>query len=389
MVRYGETNNLYLDLRDRFGEVARSVVLAELPEVERYRWPVRSMRAFADAGLMGLAVPKRYGGLEAGLTGLAIAGEEIGRVSPSVALCYCMHVVGSAVIAAKATPDQAERYLTPIAEGRHITTLALSEAATGVHFYEPATRLVRDGDAYLAYGSKAFVTNGNHADSYVISTLTESPEPAGPGLFSCLVLDQGTPGTSWAGEWRGLGMRGNSSIQLTLDGARVPAGNMLGEEGDQTWYIFQVVAPYFLTAMAATYAGLARSSLDIAIDHLKERRHAHTGQALAQVPALQTKLSEMWGKVQHAKLMLFQAAERGDLGAPDALPYVLYAKALAGEAAVDVTNEAMTCVGGHGYREDGPLWGLLRDARAAHVMSPTTDLLKTWTARALLDLPIL
>ncbi|MFN3430555.1 MAG: acyl-CoA dehydrogenase family protein [Candidatus Sericytochromatia bacterium] len=379
---------LYPQLRERFVEVARTAVLGELPDIESYHWPARSMRALADAGLMGLTVPQRYGGLEAGLTGLAIAGEELGRVSPSASLCFCMHAVGAGVIAAKATDDQAARYLVPIAEGRHVTTLALSEPETGIHFYEPVTRLEPDGDHFLATGTKTFVTNGGQADSYVISTLSGTA-PAGAGLFDCLVLDHGAPGARWQGEWRGLGMRGNSSIQLSLEGARVPAANLLGEPGDQTWYIFQVIAPYFLTAMAATYVGLAQSALSIATDHLKERRHANTGRSLAHVPALQTKLAGMWGQVQQARLLLFQAAERGDLGAPDALPYILYAKAVAGEAAVDVANEAMTCVGGHGYRDDGPLWGLLRDARAAHVMSPTTDLLKTWTARALLDLPIL
>lgn len=379
---------LYTDLRARFAEVAQTVVLDELADVEAYHWPARSMRALAEAGLFGLAVPKRYGGLEAGLTGLAIAGEELGRVSPSIALCYCMHVVGSAVIAAKATDDQAARYLRPIAEGRHTTTLALSEPETGIHFYEPVTRLVREGETYRAHGTKTFVTNGGHADSYVISTLAEQAT-AGSGLFNCLVLDHGAPGAHWDGQWRGLGMRGNSSIQLKLDGARVPVANLLGEEGDQTWYVFQVVAPYFLTAMAATYTGLAESACDIALDHLKQRRQAHTGLTLAHVPALQTKVTQMWSQAQAARLMLFQAAERGDLGAPDALPYILNAKAVAGDAAVGVASEAMTCLGGHGYREDGPLWGLLRDAHAAHVMSPSTDLLKTWTARALLGLPIL
>lgn len=377
----------FQELRERFREVAHTTVLGELADIERYQWPTRSMRALADAGLAGLALPQRHGGLEAGLTGLAIAGEELGRVSPSASLCFCMHVVGSAVLAAKATDEQAERYLRPIAEGRHITTLALSEPQTGVHFYEPATRLNRDGDHYRVTGRKTFVTNGSHADSYVISTLSDGG--GAPGLFNCLVLDHGAPGTTWIGDWRGLGMRGNSSIALDLQDAWVPAGNLLGEPGDQTWDIFLVVAPYFLTAMAATYVGLAESALQIAVDHVQGRRYAHSGQSLAEVPAIQMKIVKMWGQVQQARLMLFQAAERGDLGAEDALPFILYAKALAGDVAVAVTNEAMTCAGGEGYREDGPLWGLLRDARAAHVMSPSTDLLNTWTARAVLGLPIL
>lgn len=378
----------YTLLRERFTEVARSVTLDEVPEIEAYHWPEKTMRALAEAGLFGLAVPERYGGLGMGLTGLTIAGEVLGRISGSAALCFCMHVVGSAVLAAKATDDQVERYLVPIAQGKHLTTLALSEPETGIHFYEPATKLDRKEDSFLISGTKTFVTNGSKADSYVISTLTE--HGATPlGMFNCLVIDQDTPGLHWEGEWRGLGMRGNSSIAMHLDEARVPIANLIGEEGEQTWYIFNVVAPYFLMAMSATYLGVAESALDFSLAHVKERSHAHTRSTLAEVPAIQAKITDMWTRVQQLRLHLYHAAERGDLGAPDALAFILSAKMVAAEAAVDVTNEAMTCVGGMGYRENSMLWTLLQDARASHIMGPSTDLLRTWTARTLLDLPVL
>ncbi|MFP5501040.1 MAG: acyl-CoA dehydrogenase family protein, partial [Candidatus Sericytochromatia bacterium] len=187
-----------VELRERLADLARTVVLDEVPDVEAYRWPARSMRALQAAGLGGLTVPERYGGLGKGLAGLVIAGEELGRISASTAICFCMHAVGSAVLAAKATEDQAARYLVPIAEGRHLTTLALSEPGTGAHFYEPASALTREGDCYRVKGAKTFVTNGGHCDSYVITTMTEAGEAA-PGLFNCLVLDEGTPGMRWEG----------------------------------------------------------------------------------------------------------------------------------------------------------------------------------------------
>lgn len=377
-----------VELRERLADLARTVVLDEVADVEAYRWPERSMRALQAAGLGGLTVPQRYGGLGKGLTGLVIAGEELGRISASTAICFCMHAVGAAVLAAKATEDQAARYLVPIAEGRHLTTLALSEPGTGAHFYEPASALHREGDHYRVRGAKTFVTNGGHCDSYVITTMTEAGEAA-PGLFNCLVLDEGTPGMRWEGTWQGIGMRGNSSIGLKLDDARVPVANLLGEAGDQTWYVFQVVAPYFLMGMAATYLGLAQSALDFATDHARERAYAHTGQVLAEVPAVQSRIAGMWLTVQQARFMIYQAADRGDLAAPDALPFILAAKALAADAAVNVTNEAMTVTGGQGYRENSMLWTLLHDARASHVMSPTTDILKQWLGRDLLGLPLL
>ncbi|MFP5502084.1 MAG: acyl-CoA dehydrogenase family protein, partial [Candidatus Sericytochromatia bacterium] len=134
---------------------------------------------------------------------------------------------------------------------------------------------------------------------------------------------------------------------------------------------------------------LAQSALDFATAHARERAYAHTGQVLAEVPAIQARIADMWLAVQQARYMIYQAADRGDLQAPDALPFILAAKALAADAAVNVTNEAMTVTGGQGYRENSMLWTLLHDARASHVMSPTTDMLKQWLGRDLLGLPLL
>lgn len=131
----------------------------------------------AEAGLLGLQVPVDQGGLGQGLLGLCVLTEAIARACPSSALCYGMHCVATAVIAAKATDHQREHYLKEIAAGRHVTTLALSEQGTGAHFYLPETRLDADGEDFIVEGTKQFVTNGGHADSYVVSTVAAAPKP--------------------------------------------------------------------------------------------------------------------------------------------------------------------------------------------------------------------
>jgi isovaleryl-CoA dehydrogenase len=219
-------------------------------------------------------------------------------------------------------------------------------------------------------GTKQFITNGGHADSYVVSTTASTSAEAGE--FSCLVLDRDTPGMQWLEPWCGLGMRGNSSRGLRLDNAAVPPTNLLGNEGDQVWYVFEVIAPYFLTAMAGTYLGVAQAALDIAVQYV-----------------VQHHLAEMWTAVQKTRGLVYNACRMGDLGDPQALPYVLTSKADAGDTAVQVANDAMTLCGGTAYRANSTLARLLRDARASHVMAPTTDLLKQWTGRALLGMPLL
>lgn len=376
------------ELRDRTCAAAEKHIGPLTEEVDsQCRWPEHAVRAMAEAGLMGLQVPRRLGGHEQGMLALAVITEALAQFCPSSALCYGMHCVGSAVIAAKATPEQEEKYLRPIAEGKHLTTLALSEHGSGAHFYFPQTKLSRDGDELVLNGGKQFVTNGGHADSYVVSSVASAA--AETGEFSCLVVDRDLPGMTWGKRWCGFGMRGNSSRGVELSDVRVSAANLLGVEGDQPWYVFEVVAPYFLTAMAGTYLGIAQAGVDIATQHLRSRRYGHSGESLAEVPILQHRLAEMWMAVQKTRGLIYSACRMGDLGDPQALPYVLACKADAGETAVSVTNEAMTLCGGSAYGENSTLSRLLRDARASHVMAPTTDILKQWTGRALLGMPIL
>lgn len=386
-------SEFFSDTLGRIVERAAAVVDASIaPAAEALDreggWPEAGMRALGEAGLLGLTVPSHLGGLGQGLLGIVAVTETIGRACASTAMCYGMHCVGTAVIAAKATAAQEERYLRPIARGGHITTLALSETGSGAHFFLPRTALRREGGEFRVEGGKQFVTNGGHADSYVVSASASAGDPA-EGEFSCVVVDGDADGIEWGEPWRGFGMHGNSSRALDLNGVRVPAANLLGEEGDQVWYVFEVVAPYFLSAMAGTYVGLARAALALAIQHMKARRHEHSGQSLADVEVLQHRVGQLWAEVEKSRLLVHHAARLGDLGSPDALTSILASKADAARTAVATANEAMTLCGGIAYRENSTLARLLRDARASHVMSPTTDLLTLWTGRSALGRPLL
>lgn len=377
------------ELRSTAEEVSQQAIAPHASEVDRESlWPRHAFQALAAAGLMGLHVPERLGGHGQGLLALALITEAVGKVCPSSAMCYGMHCVGTAVIAAKPTRYQEEHYLRAIVAGDHVTTISLSEPGTGVHFYLPTTRLLRESDEFVIEGVKQFVTSGGHADSYVVSTLA-STAGSDDGEFSCVLVDRDAAGVEWQQPWQGFGMRGNSSRGLKLNGVRVPVDNLLGEEGDQTWYVFEVIAPYFLLAMAGTYLGIAQAALDYTLHHMRTRAYLHSGETLAQVPVLQHRLAEMWTAVEKTRLLIYRAAQLGDLGDPEALVAILAAKADVADTSVWVVNEAMTLCGGIAYRENDQLARMLRDARASHVMSPTTDILKTWAGRALLGLPLL
>lgn len=377
------------ELIERTEAIVRDVVAPNAAEEDRQvLWPEPAMRAFAAAGLLGLNAPVSCGGHGLGLEALVSISRVIARSNPSAALCYAMHCVGTTTIAVKATPDHNRRFLEPIAAGEHITTLALSEPGTGVDFYIPETTLDDAGDAYIVRGTKSFVTNGGRADSYVISAVAPGAG-RGEGQFTAAVLEEGMPGMRWGDEWHGFGMRGNSSRSVQLDGVELPKRNILGKEGDQLWYVFEVIAPTFLAAMAGTYLGIAEAAVDIAAEHLGSRRHTHTGELLGSNPLAAAQLGSMWVQLEAARQLVLTAARRADSGDPAALPGILACKAAASDAAVDLTNQGMTMVGGSGYGENGHLARLLRDARASHVMAPTTNMLHGWLGRALMGMPLL
>jgi alkylation response protein AidB-like acyl-CoA dehydrogenase len=190
-------------------EIARDVATKESITADKNgTWVSETMQALKDSKLTGLVVPSVYGGLGKGLFELVKVSEELGKAYSSAGLCFGMHCVGTAVIAAKATEWQQKQYLEAIAAGKHITTLALSETGTGSHFYFPQTPLIAvTDDDFVVSGAKSFVTNGGHADSYVVSTLGASAE-AEPDQFSCILVDSNMPGIEWGNEWDGLGMRG-------------------------------------------------------------------------------------------------------------------------------------------------------------------------------------
>ncbi|MEQ8665815.1 MAG: acyl-CoA dehydrogenase family protein [Rhodospirillales bacterium] len=382
----GHTDDLAKVL-ERFSEVATTTVKEDAEATDREaRWPERGIQELLTAGLAGLVVPQRYGGLGHGLLALARACETVGQECASTAICFGMHCVGSSVIAARATPHQTATYLRPISEGRHLTTLALSEPGTGAHFYYPHTRLSTAGDDDLIIdGEKTFVTNGTHADSYVVSVMREDEREL--AQFSCVIVDKNLDGMSWGSQWQGFGMRGNDSRGLKLDSVRISRDNLLGSEGDQIWYVFNVVAPYFLMAMSGVYLGVASTALALARDHLLNREHSHTNTRLGDSTVLQNCYAVLWSKLESTRRLVFDAASRFDQGDPDAVISVLASKAEVADVATETVNNVMTLMGGLAYRDGSQVQRLLRDVRAAHVMAPTTELLRTWVGRMLLGKP--
>lgn len=371
-------------------EVSRTTIAKNTVDTDKYAlWPEEGIRALQQAGLGGLAVPLKYGGLGHGTETLAKVCEIIGQSCTSTSICFGMHCVGSAVLSSKVTDFQQENYLTPICEGHHITSLSLSEIGSGSHFYLPQTRMLNanNGD-YLIVGEKAFVTNGGRADSYVVSAVTEEKDQA-IGKFNCVIVPGKSEGLNWGPEWAGLGLRGNSSRNLSLNKVRILENQILGSKGDQIWYIFNVITPYFLTAIAGAYLGLARAAIEEVKTHLIQRKFSFSGKSLATSSVTQHQLGTLWAKYARSRALLYWATQCYDRGIEDSHLDLFSAKAEIADTVIEIVNAGMTLCGGSVYHEDSSLNRMMRDARAAHIMSPTTDMLRVWTGRSILEQPLL
>jgi len=215
--------------------IARDVIAPNIDySNDDVTWPEEAIRTLQQEGFGGLVVPSMYGGIGSGVLTLAKVCETLGQECASTAICYGMHCVGSSVIAANPTEFQQSNFLDPICQGEHITTLSLSEAGTGSSFYLPQTDMkAASEDSFVINGSKTFVTNGQHADSYVVSVVTNNTQEAPLGLFSCAVVPSDASGIGWGPEWDGMGMRGNCSRTMNLQDVCIPKVNLLGRHGDQ------------------------------------------------------------------------------------------------------------------------------------------------------------
>ena len=370
--------------------ISSTVVSEDASTTDRLaRWPERSIRSFQKEGLGGLTIPVEYGGLGQGTNVLAKVCEIIGQHCTNTALCYGMHAVGSAVIASKATEFQQEKYLTPICDGQHLTSIALHEAGSGSQFYLPQTRMqYHSGSEYNINGAKSFVLNGGQADSYIISAVAESSNTPGE-QFNCLMADADAAGIQWGERWKGIGLRGDSSRDLFLDNVKISDQNILGHFGDQIWYVFNVLTPYFLTAMSGTYLGIARAAINEVTNHIKNREFSFNGRALASSSVVQYQLGVLWAKYARSRALVYYATECYDKDQDNALIDLFAAKAEVADATIEIVNESITLCGGYAYQENSILDLLLRDARAAHIMTPTADILRIWTGRSILEQPLL
>ncbi|HEY9404494.1 MAG TPA: acyl-CoA dehydrogenase family protein [Pyrinomonadaceae bacterium] len=362
-------------------EIIAGTVAPAAAEVDRDgTFPRAALDAFGQAGLLGLVSSREVGGLGESHRAATQVVERVASTCASTAMVLCMHYAGSTVIEAHGTREVREA----VARGEHVTTLAFSEQGSRSHFWAPVSTATPDEGGVRLDAQKSWVTSAGEADSYVWSSRPLEAE----GQSTIWLVPAASAGLSIPAPFDGMGLRGNSSSPVTAEGVLVPRGNILGADGGGFDVMMGVVLPYFQLMSAGFSTGTMEAATQKAAAHVAGTRLEHLGSSLADLPTIRAYLSRMRIKTDMCRALLGDALTAIETGREDAMLRVLEVKAAAGEASTEVTELAMRVCGGAAFRKEVGMERHFRDARAATVMAPTTDVLYDFIGRAVCGLPL-
>lgn len=348
------------------------------------RFPEAGVTALREAGLLGRFVPRDFGGAGGGPLEFVAAVEQVAGACASTAMVYVMHVVGAQTLAAGTDPGEdgpKSEALAAIAAGRHLTTLAYSERGSRGHFWAQVSRPRQNNGATVLDADKSWATAAGHADSYVMAC--GAPGFEGPLETELYLVDARSPAITIPQLFDGLGLRGNASAPLEVRGLPLSPERRIGPPGGGFNVMMTVTLPWFALGSAACSVGIAGAALRAASEHAVRARFEHLGQTLADLPTVRARLATAAVRQMEARALTREVAAAVASGDPAAQLGVLAVKAAAAEMAVEATEAAMRIGGGAAYSKSGSLDRHLRDARAASVMAPSSDVLHDFLGKAL------
>ena len=348
------------------------------------RFPRAAVDELARAGLLGLGLPESLGGAGGGPVEFVEIVERVAGACASTGMVYVMHVVGAQTVLAGVTDEEPagpkRDALAAMAAGRHLTTLAYSERGSRGHFWAQVSHAVEEGDGVVVDADKTWATSAGHADSYVLAV--GAPDTDDPLSTELYLVPVDADGVTIPHHFDGLGMRGNASAPLRVRGLRLARDQRLGGERSGFALMMTATLPWFTLGSAACSVGIATAALDAAIAHAGRARLDHEGASLAEIPGVRARLAHARVRLLESRALLHAVAAAVAKADPSAQEGVLAVKASAAEMAIEVTDLAMRVGGGAAYSKHGPLERHLRDARAAAVMAPTTELLHDFLGKA-------
>lgn len=348
---------------------AKNEIAPFVPRMERGEFPRDILRKMGSLGLMGIPVPEEYGGAGMDFTSYVIAIHEFSKVSAAIGVILAVHTsVGTSPILYFGTEKQKQKFVPRLATGQLLGAFALTEPSAGSDAASLKTHAIKKGDHYVINGSKAFITNGGEADTYIVFASTN--RSAGPRGISAFIVEKEATGLIIGKDEKKMGLHGSRTVQLTFDNMIVPAENLLGEEG-KGFKIAMANLDAGRIGIAAQALGIAEAALTEAVRYAKTRYQF--GKPIYAQQGISFKLADMAASVEAAHLLVYRAAslrQRGLLCAKEAS----IAKLFASKTAVEVSIEAIQVFGGYGYTEDYPVERFFRDAKVCEIYEGTSEI---------------
>lgn len=360
----------YLEIQQTAREFADEVLIPTADEYDRTEtYPAKNVERLAKLGFMGILTPSRYGGLGLGNLALSLALEEINRGCASTGVTISVHnSLLSSPLLYFGTEEQQERFFPRLASGEHLGAYAITEPDHGSDAAAIETTCRRDGDEWVLNGTKAWITNGTYAD--IIVTFATMDPALRAGGINAFVVEKTMPGFSVGKKEKKLGIRGSDTVQLVFDELRVPAQNLIGEEGNG-FKIAMHTLDGGRIGIATQANGIAQACLDEMINF--SNGHQMFGRKLADNQLVSHKIAEIATRLEGSRLLTRKAAILKDLGLPHSKEASM-AKLSASEVANDAARMALEVHGGVGIGRHSSVERLFRDAKITEIYEGTSQI---------------
>lgn len=363
-----EEQALIKDMVREFAEKEVAPSARQRDEEERFDRDLMFGR-LAELGLTGIVFPEEYGGAGADYISYSIAVEELSRVCASTGVTLSAHLsLGANPIFLFGSEEQKQQFLTPLATGEKMGAFGLTEPAAGSDAGGTRTTAVKDGDSWVINGTKIFITNGGEAETYVVFARTDRKAKKHHGI-SAFIIEKGTPGFTFGKKEAKLGIRSSPTLELLFENCRIPADNLLGEEGEGFKVAMKTLDGGRI-GIASQAIGIAQGALDVAIDYARERKQFDM--PIARFQGVQFQLADMATQIEAARLLVHKAAYRASSGMSYSQQSAM-AKLMASETAMKVTTQAVQILGGYGYTREFPVERMMRDAKITEIYEGTSE----------------
>lgn len=361
-------------------EFAEKEVAPKAAEIDKnHRFPVETVARMRELNLMGIPIPEEFGGSGSDYLTYVMVVEELSRACATTGVILSVHTsVCTYPIYQLGTDYQKQKYVIPLAKGEKLGAFALTEPSAGSDAANQQTTAVLDGDHYVLNGTKCFITNGEYADVFIITAMTDKSK--GNKGISAFIVEKDFLGFAVGQVEDKMGLKGSSTTEIILKDCIVPKENLLGKEGEG----FKVAMSALdggRVSIGAQAVGIAQASLDASIAYAKERKAF--GKPIASFQAIQFMIAEMATKIEAARGLVHRAAWMKDNHLPST-QLAAMAKYYAAETAMWCSNRAVQIHGGYGYTTNYPVERYMRDAKVTEIYEGTTEIQKIVIAGSLL-----